>query len=54
MPKGQHKNTFKKTQGNTTPPEPSNLTTTNPEYYNETEAQEEYLKTNVMKMIVVL
>jgi hypothetical protein len=51
MPKGQHKNTSSKTQGNMAPPEPSHPATANPGYSNETEAQEEDLKSNLIKII---
>lgn len=51
MLKEQHKNTINKTQGNMTSTEPSCPATTNPGYPNETEAQEEDFKFNLMKLI---
>ena len=51
MPKGQHKKTINKTQGNMPPLEPSSPTTANPGYPNENEAQENGLKFNFIKMI---
>ena len=51
MPKGQYKNTVNKTQDSEAPPEPSYPVTTNPGYPNETEAQEEDLESNFIKMI---
>jgi hypothetical protein len=51
MPKGQYKNTMIKIHGNMAPPEPSYLATINPGYPHETEAQEENLKSNLIKMI---
>jgi hypothetical protein len=51
MLKEQHKNTINKTQGNMTSTEPSCPATTNPGYPNETEAKEENLKLNVIKML---
>jgi hypothetical protein len=52
MHKEQCENTINKTQGNITPPEPSYAATTNPVYPNETEAEEEDLKSNLIKMVV--
>ena len=54
MPKGQHKNSIRKTQNNMSPPEPSHLTTALSEHSNIPEAQGKDLKTNFMKMIEVL
>ena len=51
MPKGQYKNTTKKTRGNRVPPESSYHVITNPGYPTETEAQEDDLKSNLIKMI---
>ena len=51
MPKGQIKNTILKTSSNVTPQEPSYPVITNHGYPNETEAQEEDLKSSLMKMI---
>ena len=52
MHKEQCENTINKTQGNITLPEPSYAATTNPVYPNETEAEEEDLKSNLIKMVV--
>jgi hypothetical protein len=51
MPKGQHKNTISKTQGNIAPLEPSYPTTANPGYFIETEAQGDVHESNLIKMI---
>ena len=51
MPKGQCKNTINRNQDNIAPPESSYPATTNPGYPNETEAQEEDFKFNLMKLI---
>jgi hypothetical protein len=51
MVKGQYKNTINKSQGNMGPPEPSYGTTASPGYSNTAEAQENDLKSNLMKMI---
>jgi hypothetical protein len=51
MLKEQHKNTINKSKGNMVPPDPSYPPITNPEYPNETEAQEKDLKSNLIKMI---
>jgi hypothetical protein len=51
MPKGQGKNTINKTLGNMAPPEPSCSATENPGYPNKIDAQQNDLKSNLMKMI---
>ena len=51
MPEGWLKKTVNKIQVNMIPPKPSYLSTTNPGYPNETEAQEEDFKFNLMKLI---
>jgi hypothetical protein len=51
MPKEECKITINKSQGNMAPPEPSYPATTNPEYPNETEAQEVDLKFSLIRMI---
>jgi spore germination protein YaaH len=51
--RGQYKNTFNNTQGNMALPEPSYPITAHPGYSNTVEAQENDLKSNLMKMIVV-
>jgi hypothetical protein len=48
MPKGQHKNSIRKTQNNMSPPEPIYNKTRVP---NETEAQEEDPQPNLIKTI---
>ena len=53
MPKGQHKNTRKKSQGNMAPSEPRYASTAKPGYPNKTKAQEEDLKSNLIMMIEV-
>lgn len=56
MPKGQHKKTINKSQGNIALPEPSSPTTASPEYLNitETHTHTPPLKSNCMKMTKVL
>ena len=51
MPEGWLKKTVNKIQVNMIPPKPSYLATTNPGYPNETEAQEDNLKSNLIKML---
>lgn len=51
MLKEQHKNTINKSKGNMVPPDPSYPPITNPEYPNETEAQEVDLKFSLIRMI---
>jgi hypothetical protein len=51
MAKGQHKNTINKSQGSKAPTEPSYPITASPGYFNTTEAQENDLKSNLVKMI---
>lgn len=51
MLKGQHKNTIKKSQGNMAPPEHSYTTTASPGYPNTTEAEENDVKANLIKII---
>jgi hypothetical protein len=55
MPKGQYKNTISLMQGSMAPSDPShttlNISTANFGYTNETEAQEERLKSNLIQMI---
>ena len=51
MCKEQCKNEINRTQGNTRSAELCFPATTNPRYPNETEAQEENLKSNLIKMI---
>jgi DNA-binding XRE family transcriptional regulator len=53
MPKGQHKKKMNKTQGNMAPTVHIYPATANPEYANENEAQEEDLKSCLIKMIEV-
>lgn len=53
MTRGQHKNTIN-TQGNMAPPEPRYHTTVAPGYSNTGEAQENNLKSNLMKTIEAL
>ena len=54
MPKRQSKKIIYKTQGKMAPPEPSYSGTTNPQYPNETEAQDEDLKSTLIKLIEAL
>ena len=51
MPKGSIKNTIHKTQVSMAPPEHNYSSTANARYPKETEAQEEDLKSNLIKMI---
>ena len=51
MNKVQCKNTINKTQGYMAPPEPSYPATTNPGNPNETKAQEEDLKSSLIKVL---
>jgi hypothetical protein len=51
VPKGQHKNKINNNYGNMTPSKPSYPPTTYFGYLNETEAQEEDLKSNYINMI---
>jgi hypothetical protein len=51
MAKGQLMNTNNNIQGNIVPPKPRYPTTTSNGYTNTTKAQEDNLKTNVLKMI---
>ena len=50
MPKGYHQNTITKNLGNMTQPERSYSATASPGYLNETEAQEDDLKSTLIKM----
>jgi hypothetical protein len=54
IPKGQQKNTINKTQANMAPLETNYPATTNPEFPYRTEAQEEDLKSNLIKMTETL
>ena len=54
MPTGQCKNTIIKSLGNMAPPDPSYLAKESLGYSNIAEAQEKDLKTNYMKMTLVL
>jgi hypothetical protein len=51
MAKIPQKYTINKSQGNMTPPKHSYSTTASPGYPNTTETQENYLKSNIIKMI---
>ena len=51
MAKGPSKNTVNKSQDNVACLEPSYLMTTSPRYLNRTEAQEDDLESNLIKMI---
>lgn len=51
MPKGYHQNTITKNLGNMTQPERSYSATASPGYLNETEAQEDDLKSYFIKII---
>jgi hypothetical protein len=51
MAKDQHKNTINKSQANIAPPEASYPTTASPGYPNTTEAQENGLKYNLIKIL---
>ena len=53
MPRGQYKNTIKKSDFFMSPPKPRYPTTTNLGYPNETEAQEENHNPNLIKMIEI-
>jgi hypothetical protein len=52
MTKREFKDTINSTQGNMSPSEPSSPTTMNSRFRNEFEAQEEDLKSNLIRIIV--
>lgn len=54
MARGQCRNTSNKTKGHVVPPETCHPTSTSPGYPNTPEAQENYPKSDVMKIIEVL
>jgi hypothetical protein len=54
MPRGQHKDTINKSQGNMSLPESRYVTSASPEYFNTAKVQEHDLKINLMKIIQIL